>query len=152
MTKERGGSLIFLVAGTYGLVFSLNLPMGQWNEPGPGVFPLGISLLLCLSGLYWFFQGRRKAGETAVSDGWRESSRKLVTAAQIVGLTAVFIAVLVPLGYLLTATLYLFILFAWISRYGLGRSVLLAVVFGTGSWLFFGKLLSSPLPQGILPF
>ena len=152
MTKERGGSLIFLATGAYGLVFSLNLPMGQWNEPGPGVFPLGISILLSLSGLYWFFQGRRREGEKAASGGGQEFFGKLATAAQIVGLTALFIAVLVPLGYLLTAILYLFILFAWISRYSLSLSVLLAVVFGTGSWLFFGKLLSSPLPQGILPF
>ena len=151
MTKERGGSLIFLATGTYGLVFSMNLPMGQWNEPGPGVFPLGISILLCISGLYWFLQGRRKEEEKAAGDG-RAFFGKLATAGQIVGLTALFIAALVPLGYLLTAYLYLFILFAWISRYSLRISLLWAVVFGTGSWLFFGKLLSSPLPQGILPF
>ena len=51
MTKERGGSLIFLAAGIYGLVFSTGLPFGRWNEPGPGVFPLALSILLCISGL-----------------------------------------------------------------------------------------------------
>jgi hypothetical protein len=29
MTKERGGSLIFLAAGVYGLVFSIQLPEGD---------------------------------------------------------------------------------------------------------------------------
>ena len=51
MTKERGGSLIFLAAGIYGLVFSIGLPFGRWNEPGPGVFPLALSILLCISGI-----------------------------------------------------------------------------------------------------
>lgn len=152
MTKERGGSLIFLAAGIYGLVFSIGIPMGQWNEPGPGVFPLALSILLCLSGLYWFIHGKSKEGGMGAGGGWRSASRKFVTAAQIVGLTAGFIALLVPLGYLLTAILYLFVLFVWVSHYSLRLSVLLALLFGLGSWLFFDKLLSTPLPPGFLPF
>ncbi len=107
MTKERGGSLIFLVAGIYGLVFSIRLPFGQWNEPGPGVFPLALSILLCISGIVWFIRGKA-TGEKKKTVGWGEFTRKFVTAAQIVGLTAAFIFALEPLGYFLTSVLYLF--------------------------------------------
>ncbi|HUL30806.1 MAG TPA: hypothetical protein VLZ03_10175, partial [Thermodesulfobacteriota bacterium] len=58
MTKERGGSLIFLAAGIYGLVFSVQLPLGKWNQPGPAVFPLSLSILLCLFGMGWFIRGK----------------------------------------------------------------------------------------------
>lgn len=151
MTKERGGSLIFLAAGIYGLVFSTSLPMGRWNEPGPGVFPLAISILLCISGIAWFIHGKSK-GEKKETAGGGDFARRFITAAQIVGLTGGFIAALEPLGYLLTSILYLFILFAWVSRYRLWVAAVYAVTFGAGSWLFFEKLLTTPLPKGFLPF
>jgi putative tricarboxylic transport membrane protein len=151
MTKERGGGLIFLAVGIYGLVFSIGLPLGGWNEPGPGVFPLGLSILLCLSGVLWLIQGGGKTGtgETAPARG---GFRRYATAFRIVGLTAAFVLALEPLGYLLASILYLLALFAWVSRYRPWMALLLAVIFGAGSWLFFEKLLTTPLPAGLWPF
>jgi hypothetical protein len=45
MTKDRATSVLFLLTGIYGLYFSIQLPMGRWNEPGPGVFPITLSIL-----------------------------------------------------------------------------------------------------------
>jgi len=150
MTKERGGSIIFLAAGIYGLVFSLGLPLGKWNAPGPGVFPLSLSILLCAFGLVWFVQGRAKGGKQP-----RESLagllRKTGTPLQIVGITAAFILLLEPLGYLLASMLYTFTLFSMVSRYRFWIAAALAVAFGAGSWVFFTKVLSTPLPKGLLP-
>lgn len=151
MTKERGGSLIFLAVGIYGVVFSIGLPFGRWNEPGPGVFPLALSILLCISGIVWFVRGKTK-GEARTPGDLKGFLRKYATAAQIVGLTGVFILALEPLGYLLTSILYLFFLFLWVCRYKLWVAAVFAVTFGAGSWLFFGKLLTTPLPKGFLPF
>jgi putative tricarboxylic transport membrane protein len=151
MTKERGGSLIFLAAGIYGLVFSVGLPFGRWNEPGPAVFPVVLSILLCISGIVWFIRGKAKA-ETRKSAGVKEFLHKYFTAVQIVGLTGVFILLLGPLGYLLTSILYLFVLFLWVSRYKLWVAAVFAITFGAGSWVFFEKLLTTPLPKGFLPF
>jgi len=151
MSKERGGSLIFLAVGIYGLIFSVGLPLGRWNEPGPAVFPLALSILLCASGIYWFLQGKEK-GEKKESGGRVGFVQKYKTPLQIIGLTGAFIIVLEPLGYVLASTLYIFVLFFWVSRYKLWIAVILALAFGAGSWLFFEKLLATPLPQGILPF
>jgi len=149
MNKERSGSLIFLAAGIYGLLFSVGLPFGQWNQPGPAVFPFAVSALLCVSGLLWLI--REKEEERTVRMGLGGFIRKFMTPFKIVGTTAAFILGLEPLGYLLTSTLYLFILFLWVSRYRMTRAVILAIVFGAGSWLFFEKLLATPLPKGFLP-
>jgi putative tricarboxylic transport membrane protein len=148
MTKERSGSLIFLAAGFYGLVLSIRLPLGRWNEPGPGVFPLVLCCLLCLFGMFWFVRGK---GEKAEPAGLGEFFRKYMTPLKITGITAAFIVLLEPLGYLLASTLYLLVLFLWVSRYALWIAIILSLAFGSGSWLFFAKLLSTPLPGGFLP-
>lgn len=147
MTKERGGSLVFLAAGVYGLVLSSRLPMGRWNEPGPGVFPIALSCLLCLLGALWFFRGKQeKKGPTRPAN----FLRKLTTPFKITVVTAAFVLFLQPLGYLLASTLYLWVLFFWVSRYSLLTATILSLAFGPGSWLFFNKLLSTPLPGGLL--
>jgi hypothetical protein len=75
--------------------------------------------------------------------------RKLLTPLQIVVLTAGFIFLLSRLGYLVASTLYLFLIFLWVSRYKLWAAVGLAIVIGGGSWYFFGKLLAVQLPKGL---
>ena len=148
MTKERGGSFIFLAAGIYGMALSIRLPFGRWNEPGAGVFPLVLSCLLCVCGISWFVRGK---GEEKEPVGLGEFLRRFVTPLKIIGITAAFILFLEPLGYLLASTLYLFVLLLWVSRYGLWIAMVLSFAFGPGSWLFFSKLLSTPLPKGFLP-
>ena len=149
MSKERGGSLIFLAAGIYGLVFSIQLPLGRWNQPGPAVFPLALSILLCVFGISWFIRGK---GEKEQKEplSLKRFLQKFMTPIQIVGLTAAFIFAFELLGYLLASTIYLFVLFFWVSRYRLWTALILAIAFGVGSWLFFEKLLATQLPKGFL--
>jgi putative tricarboxylic transport membrane protein len=150
MTKERGGSLIFLAVGIYGLIFSIPLPLGKWNQPGPGVFPLTLSILLCIFGISWFIQGKTR-GEKKKGAAPGGFIRKYATPIRIVGLTGAYILALESLGYLLASTIYLFVLFLWVSRYRLWVAALLAIAFGAGSWIFFEKLLATQLPGGFLP-
>ena len=150
MSKERGGSLIFLAAGIYGLIFSIQLPLGRWNQPGPAVFPLSLSILLCVFGISWFIQGKGNA-EKRETVGLGGFARKFITPGQIVALTAAFILTFDSLGYLLASTLYLFVLFLWVSHYRFWTALGLAIAFGAGSWLFFGKVLTTSLPKGFLP-
>jgi putative tricarboxylic transport membrane protein len=149
MTKEGNASLVFLLVGLYGLIFSLQLPMGKWREPGPGVFPLGLSILLSLSGILWFICGKGRRQGKPRADA-RELLKKVSVPMKIVLITAVFIPALNPLGYLLTASLYMFFLFMWVSRYKLRVAIGLAVSLGVGSWLFFAKFLAVNLPAGLL--
>ena len=90
-------------------------------------------------------KGKNEKKESAGLGGFIQ---KYKTPLRIVGLTAAFIFALEPLGYLLASTLYIFILFFWVSRYRVWIAVVLAVTFGPGSWLFFGKLLATSLPAG----
>jgi len=136
MTNDRTASLLFLASGIYGFYYSVQLPMGRWNEPGPGVFPFAISILLLISGAVWFIRGKggkAEKGEREKAGGFA-FLRNLATPLKIVGLTA------------------LFILLLWVSRYKVIVSAALAVGIGVGSWYFFAKILAVQLPQGFLSF
>ena len=152
MSNEQKGSLIFLLAGIYGLIFSIGLPFGRWNEPGPAIFPFVLSLLLCASGFSWLILGKDEEKDLKKGIGWKEVIKGQEKPIRVVLLTSVFILILTPLGFLITASLYLFIVFFWISRYRLGIALSLAVLLGAGSWYCFGKLLAVQLPRGLLPF
>jgi hypothetical protein len=147
VNSRRIGCFAFLAAGLYGLVMSLQLPMGKWTEPGAGAFPLIVSLLLCLAAGFIFI--RAKAPEEA---DWRDVLRRQRTPCQIVLFTAGFIAALEGLGYLLSASLYAFAQLYWISRYRFWAALGLALALGGGSWLLFGKVFATPLPTGVMPF
>jgi putative tricarboxylic transport membrane protein len=152
MTKDRAASLLFLLTGFYGLFFSIQLPMGKWNEPGPGVFPITLSILLLVSGVSWFILGKRKAEEKRqeVKADWREIVNDLSTPLKIVGITALFVLAFNSVGYLAASSLYIFALLFVVSRYRVIVSILLAVSIGIGSWYFFQKVLAVQLPKGFL--
>jgi len=145
MTKERAGSLFFLFAGIYGLIFSIELPLGKWNEPGPGVLPLFLSIALCVSGISWFIVGRPK-GEKSTGIDWRGLIKLLKTPFQIVILTAAFVLAMKQIGYLPGAILYLFLVFVWVSHFKLRTAIGMAILMGIGTWYFFGKILVIQLP------
>ncbi len=152
MTKERAASLIFFLVGIYGLIFGIKLPLGTWRDPGPGVLPLGLSILLLASGFMWYIFGGKKGGGKKKEQeiGWAELSKNFVTPLKIVGTTITFIFLMETIGYLLASSIYVFILFSWISRYRLWAAVGLALIIGAGTWFFFGKILAVPLPRGLL--
>ncbi len=152
MTKDRAASLLFLVTGIYGLYFSLQLPIGRWNEPGPGVFPLALSILLLISGAAWFILGKRRMEEKGEGGkaGGDAITKKMAIPLKIIVLTALIILALNRVGYLVASSLYIFVLLFWVSRYRVIVSIGLAVGIGVGSWYFFERILSVQLPRGIL--
>ena len=145
MNKTRAGSLVLFVAGAYGLILSLRLPLGKMHEPGAGAFPLIVSILLARSGVFIFVTAKER-----VEIDWRNLIKQQWTPCQIVALTAGFILGLDRLGYLLASVLYMFTLLFWVSRYRLWVAFGLALAIGVGSWYVFGKLFQTPLPVGIL--
>ena len=137
--------MIFLLTGIYGITFSLSLPMGRWNEPGPGAFPFGLAILLAFSGIMIIIRAKRKKEEKKEGEG-RGFLRNLITPLLIVLLTLGFILTLERVGYVSSVSVYLFILFFGICRYKLPLAAGMAVVFGLGSWYLFVKILGVQLP------
>ena len=151
MAKERGAGLLFLLSGLYGFVFSARLPLGTWEEPGPGAFPIAISILLLVFGISKFAIPalKEKSKKTKELD-WQGIFGQLLTPLKIVGVTLAFILSMEKAGFLLAASLYMFLLFYWVSRCTFWTAFSLAIGIGAGSWYFFGKFLAVQLPYGFL--
>jgi hypothetical protein len=147
LMKDRVGGLIFLLAGIYGLIFSAPLPLGRWNEPGPGVFPTVLALLLLLSGVLMMARWKREREE---GEGKRNFLKPLMAPGQIVLLTLAFILSLERIGYLGAAMGYMLLLFLWVCRYRWRRAVGMAAAFGLGSWYLFVKILGVQLPLTVV--
>ena len=145
MNKEKFGSLFFISVGLYGILFAIGIPMGTWRNPGPGIFPLVLSLLLCLLGTIIFF-----AESGAAKVDWRQVAKRAKTPMQITLITVGFIYGLERIRYLLATSLYLFVLLFWVGRHRWWHALLLTVVIGFLSWWFFGKFLGIQLPRSLL--
>ena len=145
MSKERLGSLGFLLAGIFGLSQAVKLPLGSMEKPGAGVFPLILSVLLCMIGASLLFsekgQGRLQ---------WRAMVRQKARVWQIVLQTGVFILTLEWLGYPLASALYLFPLLSWTCGFRVGQAAGLAALLTVASWYLFVRFLGVQLPPGLL--
>ncbi len=143
MTKERFASLFLLLVGGYALFYSLRLPLGNWNQPGPGVFPLVLSLLLSAIGIALLVSS--KGGREIA---WMDSLSRQKKIWAIMGLTAGFILGFGRLGFVLTSGLYLFLLFFWVCRFRPQIAAVLAAAITAAGWYLFVKILNLQFPPG----
>ncbi len=145
MNKDHAGGLFFLFVGICFFLLSIKLPIGKFTQPGPAIFPLILSSLLCIIGLLVFISSKGKP-----KIDWARGRENLAKPLTIILLTLAFIIFMGRLGYLLTSFLYLFSLFYLVSRLKLFFSASLSGTLAVGSWYFFGKILGIFLPMGPL--
>lgn len=133
-----GGSAVYLIQGAA-------LPLGTAAQPGPGLFPRLVGLLLLISSLAFLVRCYRGGAESAAmprgADGRRVAG---VTAA-----LGAFCLFLPWLGYLLMASA---LLLAVLRLFGLrhwGASAVLTVAGALGSYYLFAVVLGVPLPAGL---
>jgi len=144
MTKERFGSLFLLLVGAYALIHSIRLPLGKGNQPGPGVFPLILSLLLSAIGVALLVSSKE-----AKIFNWKDSLARQKNTWAILGLTVGFILGFNWVGFALTSGLYLFLLFFWICRFRPGIAAGMAAGITAGGWYLFVRILNLQLPPGL---
>jgi putative tricarboxylic transport membrane protein len=147
MTVERGGSLFFLAIGIYVLVQSFRLPMGSWTQPGPGVFPFILSLLLTLVGIALLVSS--SAGKRV---NWGDILAGQVTPWSIIALTAFFILGFERVGFVPASGIYIFVLLYAVSRLPFARAAGLSAAITAAGWVLFVKILNLQLPAGLWRF
>lgn len=135
------GTLLALVY----LVEGLGYPRGTPAEPGPGLYPLLVGLLLMAGSLGTGLEARfRRSGETIESPRGAEARRVL----SIVGVSLGYVLLLHQVGHPVAGTL---VTLAVLQVMGLSRWTLklgLALALGLGSHYLFAVLLGVPLPTG----
>jgi putative tricarboxylic transport membrane protein len=144
--RERAWALGFLaVSGVY-LAVSLGLPLGSVAKPGPGFFPVGVGVFLCLAaGALTAMLGR---GPRLIRGPGVAADARTRVAATVLGLVG-FCLLLPWVGYPVCAFLFVTLLLRRLGDFGWAVVVLTATVAAIATSYVFGVLLGVPLPRGL---
>ena len=133
-----GGILVYAVSG--------DLPFGTLASPGAGMMPKLVVGLMIAFGL--IVMARANESPPFAETDWSDFNH----AVCVIAAAALATALYTTLGFVLTMSLLLFGLLVAVER----RNILRAAAFSVGVTLFayvwFGSLLKSPLPRGIIGF
>jgi putative tricarboxylic transport membrane protein len=142
--RERAWGLGFLVASGAYLAASLGFPLGDVAKPGPGFFPVGVGVFLCLAAAALMIGRRRGAPAGAGLASLSRDARARVSAT-VLGLVA-FCLLLPWLGYPACALLFIALLLRRLGGAPWPGVVITAVLGALVSYYVFGVLLGVPLP------
>src|SRR5207253_4408405 len=146
---------LFLLLGVVILIHVQSFPTIPGQNVGPALFPGVIAAGLAVCALLLIGQGvaaRMKGSERApwlVPDRWIRSPRHVLAFALVVGVNVFYILLVDRLGFILTGTIYLALLFA-VFGVRLRNNLPLALVITLVIHYAFYKLLRVPLPWGLL--
>lgn len=119
------------------------------DGPGPGFFPMWYGIALITLSLALMYQAvARRAAEAREGTAWREVGRALVAWA---ALTA-SIALLKPLGFLVSFALLTFVIVSLMYRRPLAHGVAAGIGGAVLFYLIFPLALNVALPVGALGF
>ena len=134
--------LLALAIGTG--IASAGMPMGTYNLPGPGVFPLALSVLLGAAAavrIAWLvLRHEEDAGEV------RLGHRNIAVACLALAGVALCLE---RAGFLLTAAVFLLVLYRAFSEAGWGKVVVMSAAVVAGFHLLFERLIGITLPMGM---
>jgi len=148
-----GALLIFFSAAI--LVHVQSFPTIPGQKVGPALFPGVLAVCLAVCAVLLIVKGlasRAQGGERArwvELDGWTRSRRHLRAFVAVVGVNVFYITLVDALGFILTGTVYLALLFI---VFGVRKKLVvpIALILTLGIHYAFYKLLKVPLPWGIL--
>ena len=148
-----GAAISMFVFGAITAALSLQLPLGALRTPGTGFFPfaLGLALMALAAGRgIQLYLARPKVAtpETPAAPAVPEHDGATRRVALFVAGLITTVALLQPLGYVLSSFLLMLVL---LQILGLGRwylSVAVALVSAAACYLVFVRWLKIPLPAG----
>lgn len=146
--QDFWSGLMFIAAGTGFAVGSLNYSMGTSARPGPGYFPLILSVIMAILGCIVLFKSltiETDDGRPVGSFAWRPL---IVVVVSIV----VFGLALPRLGMFITIPLLLFMVSFAADKFSWKDWVGMTLVLTAGSWLVFiyGLNLTIPLKPAFM--
>jgi putative tricarboxylic transport membrane protein len=123
------------------------------DKTGPKAFPILLGILFILSALLLLVEIIREKGQAhEKKEDPKEQKRSLFLAGATVFLTLIYIMVFEPLGFLLSSTLYLFVLMSYFNRNKWWTNAIVSVMFPIAIYILFAKVLGVTLAKGLLYF
>ena len=130
---------------------SFRLKLGSLKNPGPGLIPAAIGLLLVVfTGLYLFqvFQANNPDGEKkSISSPGRKNYRAV---AGVLICTAVYPFILEPLKFIVSTLIASFVMLILLKPRKILFAFTLSLAMAVGSFLVFSRFFGVGLPSGFL--
>ena len=142
---ERLAAAALFLVGFGGAIGAWQIGFGSFQSPGPGFFPFWLATLLTVTCLAFYLRNLG-ADFLPVALWTRGSWRRPLKAACVM---FVYVFMIGLLGFI-SSTALMFVAWLRIVEHSSWKSAALLVVIGTTCLYLFTKLLTIPLPKGIL--
>jgi hypothetical protein len=140
--RDHVAGAVILAAGVLVLAASTDLPFGTLASPGAGMLPTAVIVLMLAFALLLLLGAGGSPPIGAID--WTDGAHAL----RVIGVTAAAVALYIPLGFIASIALLLFVLTFVVER----KPFINALAFSAGAtllaYLVFGTLLNAPLPRG----
>jgi len=140
---------IFIALGIFIFTQTFTYPSPEKGHPGPDLFPNLLALLFMIFGGVLVFKAFKTSVREEESSESPPKPKKIINAFFVMGVIAVFVALVNLLGFLVTSAVLLFILMKKLGV-SLLKSAITSIVLTLFINLMFSKILRVPLPPGIL--
>jgi putative tricarboxylic transport membrane protein len=149
-------ALAVIALGVFVIAVAKTIPMGYYKDAvGPRAFFFGIGVLFLVGGgvvgmerlRYW----KAQKGHTIPSEGTADEEDHPVSplrAASVIGISIGYVALMNPLGYLLSTPLYITGALVMLGVRKWGWIILLAVGFTVVFYIVFAQMLNIRIPVG----
>ncbi|MGW4798497.1 tripartite tricarboxylate transporter TctB family protein [Nonomuraea sp. NPDC004297] len=138
--SQVAAALVALAVGVFGAVGSYALGLGRLTQPGPGLWPFAISVVIVVLSVVLLLTGRH------LRDTERFSRSSLQTAAGVVSLVG--LAVLLPvIGFEIPSLLLMFVWLRLLGKESWRSSIVISFGAVAAFYVLFVLLLQIPLPR-----
>jgi len=140
------GVLGLVLSGTY-LAGAVQLKMGDLSQPGAGVFPVIVSVILIVASLLTVAEGWQGDRDEQVElPQGADRKRLLLMVALMIG----YVVLLPWLGQAITSSLFFLLLLRLLSKMSWLSVVIYALLMSAALYFIFIYLLKIPMPAGFL--
>ncbi|TMR92479.1 tripartite tricarboxylate transporter TctB family protein [Nonomuraea basaltis] len=138
--SQIAAALVALAVGVLGAIGSSALGLGRLTQPGPGLWPFAISVVIIVLSATLVVTGR------GLEDAERFSRASLLTVVALV--TLVLLAALLPvIGFEIPSLLLVFVWLRWLGKESWRSSIVISIGTVAAFYVLFVLLLQVPLPR-----
>lgn len=143
-----GAGIVGVLLSSGYLHMTLELPMGEMDQPGAGVFPVLVAAILFVTSVSALWEGWQRRENSPALDLPKGSDR--IRLLKMIGLLLIYFLAIPWAGFSLSSILFCILLIRLLSTLSWKQSGLYAFLMTAILHLIFITALKVPMPAGIL--
>lgn len=143
-----GAGIVGIILSAGYLHMTLELPMGEMDQPGAGVFPLLVAGILFVASLSSLWEGWHHRAHSPTLDLPEGSDRTRLL--KLIALLLVYFLIIPWAGFSLSSILFCGLLIRLLSNLTWRRSAVYALLMTAAIHIIFITILKVPMPAGEL--